>query len=46
MDELEAKIRIFEAIANNSNKLCDNGRYMTPRNVANLTNEVYKSLTE
>lgn len=46
MDELEAKIRIFEAIANNSNKRCDSGRYMAPRNVANYTNEVYKILTQ
>ena len=46
MDELEAKIRIFEAIANNSDKLCDRGRYMNPINVANHTNGVYKILTE
>lgn len=46
MDELEAKIRIFEAIANNSDKLCDRGRYMAPVNVANYANEVYKILTQ
>lgn len=46
MDELVAKIRIFEAIANNCDKLCDRGRYMNPINVANHTNEVYKLLTE
>ena len=46
MNELEAKIRIFEAIANNCDKLCDSGRYMNPINVANYTNDVYKILTE
>ena len=46
MDELEVKTRIFEAIANNSDKLCDRGRYMNPINVANHTNEVYKILAQ
>ena len=44
MDKLEAKIRIFEAIANNSEKLCDSNRYMTPKWVAKYTNEVYDIL--
>ena len=46
MDELETKIRIFEAIANNSDNLCDKGRYMSPINVANYTNQVYKILAQ
>ena len=46
MDESEAKVRIFEAIANNSKSLCETGRYFTPSGVAGATNDVYKILTE
>lgn len=44
MDELEAKIRIFEAIANNSEKMCSSGNYMTCVNAAHNTNRVYDIL--
>lgn len=46
MDELEAKVRLFEAIASNSNKLCDGNHYMKPYGVANYVNEVYEILTK
>lgn len=44
MDELEAKIRIFEAIANNSRNMCSSENYMTCVNVAHNTNMVYDIL--
>ena len=46
MDELEAKLRIFEAIANNCDSLSDTGRFMTPSGAAKAANDVYKILTE
>ena len=46
MDELEAKVRIFEAIANNCNSLCDTDRFFTPSGAARAANDVYKILTE
>lgn len=46
MDELEAKIRIFEAIANNSERLSDSEEYITPYGVAKYANRIYGMLTE
>ena len=44
MTELEAKIRIFEAIAKNSQDMCERGFYYTPSQVAETTNRVYNIL--
>ena len=44
MEELEAKVRIFEAIANNSRAMCDSYRYMTPSSVASHAVTVYNIL--
>lgn len=41
MTEIEIKLEIFKAIANNSQNLCDK-----PKGVANYTNEVYEILTK
>lgn len=38
------KLKLFEIIANNSDKLCDEGRYMSPRCVADHVKEVYDKL--
>ena len=46
MDKLEAKVRIFEAIANSSNSLCDTGRFFTPSGAARAANDVYEILME
>ena len=43
--KLEAKLRIFEAIANNIEKMCDKGYYMSPTTVANNVNQVFRILT-
>ena len=42
MTEIEIKLEIFKAIANNS----QNHKYMTPKGIANYTNEVYEILTK
>ena len=42
--EEEIKLRLFESIATNSEKLCDSGRYMPPLSVARHVNEVYNYL--
>ena len=42
MEEIKIKLKIFTAIANNSQHLCD----MTPKGVAIYTNEVYEILTK
>ena len=46
MDELEAKVRIFEAIANNSKSMCKDSHYFSPSGVARAANEVYEILME
>lgn len=46
MDELEAKVRIFEAIANNSKSMCESGFYFSPSGAARAANEVYEILME
>lgn len=46
MEEIEIKLEIFKAIANNSKNLCDTTRYMSPSNVASWTNQVYEILTK
>ena len=46
MTEIEIKLEIFKAIANNSQNLCDSTRYMSPSSVASWTNEVYEILTK
>lgn len=45
MEEIKIKLKIFTAIANNSQNLCAT-RYMNPSNVASWTNEVYEILTK
>lgn len=46
MTEIEIKLEIFKAIANNSQNLCNNNKYMPPTGVANWTNQVYDVLTK
>lgn len=46
MTEIEIKLEIFKAIANNSQNLCDDNKYMTPKGVAIYTNEVYEILAK
>lgn len=46
MTEIEIKLEIFKAIANNSQNLCDTTRYMNPSSIASWTNEVYEILTK
>lgn len=46
MTEIEIKLEIFKAIANNSQNLCDDNKYMTPTGVANWTSQVYDVLTK
>lgn len=46
MTEIEIKLEIFKAIANNSQNLCNSTHYMTPSGVATYTNEVYEILTK
>lgn len=40
----EIKVRLFEAIAANSQNLCDKEQYMTPTYIANNVNIVYDIL--
>ena len=42
--EEEIKLRLFESIAANSEKLHDKGYYMSPTNVAANVNTVYNKL--
>ncbi len=44
MTQEEIKVRLFEAIANNSRNLCDNGEYMKPGHIAYNVNKVYDML--
>lgn len=46
MTEIEIKLEIFKAIANNSQNLCDDSKYMPPTSVASWTNKVYEILTK
>lgn len=46
MEEIKIKLKIFTAIANNSQNLCDDNKYMTPKGVAVYTNEVYEILAK
>lgn len=46
MTEIEVKLEIFKAIANNSQNLCNSTQNMTPSGVATYTNEVYEILTK
>lgn len=46
MTEIEIKLEIFKAIANNSSNLCSDSKYMPPKGVAIYTNEVYEILTK
>ena len=42
--EEEIKLRLFESIAANAEKLHDRGYYMSPSNVAENVNNVYNKL--
>lgn len=42
--EEEIKVRLFESIADNIDKLCDSKHYFTPVGVAELVNDVYDKL--
>ena len=42
--EEEIKLRLFESIAATSEKLHDNGYYMSPTNVADSVNIIYNKL--
>ena len=44
MSKEELKLRIFEAIANNVDKMCDSNHYMSAQSVAKNTNSVYNML--
>lgn len=46
MNEIEIKLEIFKAIANNSLNFCADNKYITPSGVATYTNEVYEILTK
>lgn len=46
MEEIEIKLEIFKAIANNSSNLCPDNKYIPPKGIANYTNEVYEILTK
>ena len=46
MKEIEIKLEIFKVIANNSQNLCDDNKYMTPSSAAKWTNEAYEILTK
>lgn len=46
MEEIEIKLEIFKEIANNSQNLCSNNKYIPPKGIANYTNEVYEILTK
>ena len=42
--EEEIKVRLFQSIADNADKLCDSGYYFTPVGVAEIVNDVYDKL--
>lgn len=42
--EEEIKIKLFQSIADNADKLCDTSHYFTPVNVAIHLNNVYDEL--
>jgi len=42
--EEEIKVRLFQSIADNANKLCDSKHYFTPVGVAEMTNDAYDEL--
>lgn len=42
--EEEIKVRLFQIIANNADKLCDSKHYLTPQNVAASVNNAYDKL--
>ena len=42
--EEEIKVRLFQSIANNADKLCDTNKYFSPINVAAQVNRVYDEL--
>ena len=42
--EEEIKIKLFQSIADNADKLCDTSHYLTPVNVATQVNDVYDEL--
>ena len=42
--EEEIKVRLFQSIASNADKLCDTEHYFTPVNVAEHVNDVYDEL--
>lgn len=45
MTEIEIKLEIFKAIANNS-LICPNSKYIPPKGIAVYTNEVYEILAK
>ena len=46
MSEIEIKLEIFKAIANNSSNLCPASKYIPAKGVAVYTNEVYEILAK
>ena len=46
MTEIEIKLEIFKAIANNSKNLCSSSKYIPPKGIAVYTNEVYEILAK
>lgn len=42
--EEEIKLRLFQSIADNANKLCDSNHYLSPENIAVHVNKVYDEL--
>lgn len=42
--EEEIKVRLFQSIADNADKLCDTNHYFSPVNVAAHVNMVYNEL--
>lgn len=42
--EEEIKVRLFQSIADNADKLCDSHHYFKPVNVATNVNAVYNEL--
>ena len=43
-NEEEIKVRLFQSIADNADKLCDTNKYFLPVNVASHVNKVYDEL--
>lgn len=46
MEEIEIKLEIFKAIANNSLNLCPDSKYIPPKGIVVYTNEIYEILTK